>query len=183
MKELVRVSIYLVVALVLAIGVCSSTGIQAVIFASTSVQTNGGYSNPVVGAIPCGRPGRVQDPPLPTHFECAQTNALALHNTTTSAPKPTGRVIPESTIVLLRKPTAIVTRATGTVTTTTVAADVATHTAVVRPSPSSPLLDRLVKNKPSIWGNKGFYVLLGALYLTLMGLFLKRVLDTLKRQP
>jgi glucokinase len=27
------------------------------------------HSNPVVGAIPCGRPGRVQDPPLPTHFE------------------------------------------------------------------------------------------------------------------
>jgi phosphoglycerate dehydrogenase-like enzyme len=39
------------------------------------------YSNPVVGAIPCGRPGRVQDPPLPTHFECTQIYSPdALHS-------------------------------------------------------------------------------------------------------
>jgi len=34
------------------------------------------YSNQVVGAIPCGRPGRVQDPPLPTHFECTPMRKL-----------------------------------------------------------------------------------------------------------
>ncbi len=32
------------------------------------------YSNPVVGVTLCGRPGRVQDPPVPTHFERTQVN-------------------------------------------------------------------------------------------------------------
>jgi len=43
------------------------------------------YSNPVVGAIPCGRPGRVQDPPLPTHFECTRLNLVALARARLSA--------------------------------------------------------------------------------------------------
>lgn len=78
---------------------------------------------------------------------------------------------------------ATVTWATWTATVARVSTGVATYTARAGSEPSSPLLDRLVKNKPSIWGNKGFYVLFGSLYLTLLGLFLKQILDTLKHLP
>ena len=77
--------------------------------------------------------------------------------------------------------TATVTWATWTATVARVATGIATHTAVGL-EPSSPLLDRLVRNKPSIWGNKGFYVLSGVLYLTLLGLFLKQIIGPFKRQ-
>jgi len=96
-----------------------------------------------------------------------------------------GSAIPASagkeTLAADRSPTSIattttVTWATWTATTTSVATNLATYT-------TSPLLDRLVKNKPSIWSNKGFYVLSGALYLTLLGLFLRQILDTAKRRP
>jgi len=73
--------------------------------------------------------------------------------------------------------------ATWTTTVTSVATGTATYTARVRPEPSSPLLDRLVRNKPSIWGNKGLYILLGVLYLTLLCLFLKQIIGPFKRQP
>ncbi len=60
-----------------------------------------------------------------------------------------------------------------------VATDIATYTARVGSEPSSPLLDRLVRNKPSIWGNKSFYILLGVLYLTLLCLFLRQIISPL----
>jgi len=40
-----------------------------------------------------------------------------------------------------------------------------------------PLLTGLVRNRPSIWGSKGFYVLLGLIYVTLLGLFIKQVIS------
>ena len=40
-----------------------------------------------------------------------------------------------------------------------------------------PLLTGLARNKPSIWGNRGFYVLLGLIYLTLLGLFIKHIIS------
>ena len=79
--------------------------------------------------------------------------------------------------------TTAVTWATWTATVARVATGIATYTARVGSEPSSPLLDCLVRNKPSIWGNKGFYVLSGVLYLTLLGLFLKQIISPLKRQP
>ena len=86
-------------------------------------------------------------------------------------------------IVVAEMPTTTTTWATWTANMTGVATGMATYTVRVQSVPSSPLLDRLVKNKPSIWGNKGFYVLSGALYLTLLGLFLKQILGTPKRRP
>ena len=79
--------------------------------------------------------------------------------------------------------TTATTWATWTATVTGVATNMATGTMGVRPVPPSLLLDRLIENKPSVWGSKGFYVLLGALYLTLLGLFLRQIFDTAKRRP
>jgi len=39
-----------------------------------------------------------------------------------------------------------------------------------------PLLTGLARDKPSVWGNKGFYVLLGFVYVTLLGLFIERII-------
>jgi hypothetical protein len=100
----------------------------------------------------------------------------------TATPKLASIVVPKSVAKLTEAPATSVTWATWTATTTGVATGLATYTTGVRSPPSSPLLDRLVKNKPSIWGNKGFYALLGAIYLTLLGLFLKQIHNTLKRQ-
>lgn len=46
-----------------------------------------------------------------------------------------------------------------------------------------PLLDSLVRNRPSIWGNKGFFFLLGLVYIALLGLFIKQILGSLGRKP
>jgi len=95
----------------------------------------------------------------------------------------TGKDIPAAALNPTNMATATtVTWATWTATVTGVATNMATYTVRVKPEPPSPLLDRLIKNKPSVWGNKGFYVLLGALYLTLLGLFLRQILDTVKRR-
>ena len=75
--------------------------------------------------------------------------------------------------------TATVTWETWTATVGRVATGIATYTAGVRSEPSSPLLDGLVRNKPSIWGNKAFYILLGVLYLMLLCLFLKQIISPL----
>jgi len=40
-----------------------------------------------------------------------------------------------------------------------------------------PLLTGLARNKPSVWGNRGFYVLLSFIYVTLLGLFIKQVIN------
>lgn len=74
---------------------------------------------------------------------------------------------------------ATMTWTTWTATVARVATNMATYTAGVRSELPSPLLDRLVRNKPSIWGNKAFYVLLGVLYLTLLCLFLKQIISPL----
>jgi len=80
---------------------------------------------------------------------------------------PTSTTIRESVTTAIEMPsamptqaawTATVTWATWTATIARVATSIATYTAGAEPS--SPLLDRLVRNKPSIWGSKGFYILL-----------------------
>jgi hypothetical protein len=40
-----------------------------------------------------------------------------------------------------------------------------------------PLLTGLARYKPSIWGSKGFYVLLGLIYVTLLGLFIEQIIN------
>ncbi len=57
-------------------------------------------------------------------------------------------------------------------TSTQIATDV--HGAETTPA---PLLTSLVRNRPSIWGSRGFYVLLGLVYVTLLGLFIKQVVS------
>jgi hypothetical protein len=79
--------------------------------------------------------------------------------------------------------TTTVTWATWTATMARVATGVATRTARVGLEPSSSLLERLVRNKPSIWGNKSFYIVLSVLYLMLLGLFLKQILSSPKCRP
>jgi hypothetical protein len=51
---------------------------------------------------------------------------------------------------------------------------IATNVGHVETTPA-PLLTGLARNKPSIWGSKGFYVLLGLIYVTLLGLFIKQI--------
>jgi hypothetical protein len=76
-----------------------------------------------------------------------------------------------------RMPT--VTWVTWIATVTKVTTPTPTSTPVrVLPMPPSLLLDRLADKKPSIWGSKGFYILLGLVYITLLGLFLKQVIST-----
>lgn len=99
-------------------------------------------------------------------------------------PAPTGRSksIAGLNLANAEMLSATVTWTTWLATATSVATGVATYTARVRTESSLPLLDRLVGNKPSIWGNKGFYILLGMLYITVLGLFLRQILGTLRRQ-
>ena len=40
-----------------------------------------------------------------------------------------------------------------------------------------PPLERFAENKPFIWGNRVFYILLGLVYLVLVGVFVKRVIE------
>lgn len=111
------------------------------------------------------------------------SNIPVLASTVISTSRPMSMAVPKPAAKLTEGPVTTVTWATWAGTTTDVATDVATYTNGVRSPPPSPLLDRLVKDKPSIWASKAFYILLGAMYLTLLGLFLKKTLDTLKRQP
>ena len=106
------------------------------------------------------------------------TDVLPLTSLQSSAS--TQAVIPEtrSMAAAALKPTTV-TWATWTATVARVATGIATHTVGVVSEPSSPLLDRLVRNKPSVWGSKAFYILLGVLYLTLLGLFLKQIISSL----
>jgi len=54
---------------------------------------------------------------------------------------------------------------------------IATDTIRSRFNPSESLLDRLVKDKPSVWGSKIFYVGMAILYVVLIALFLLRLLQ------
>ena len=76
-------------------------------------------------------------------------------------------------------PTVYVGWATWTATAAGTATSIATSTmALPAPSaPPSPLLDRLADDKPSIWGDKRFYILLGLIYIILFGLFVKQVIS------
>jgi len=49
---------------------------------------------------------------------------------------------------------------------------VTTKTATLRFKPSESLLDRLAKDKPSIWGRKSFYIGIAILYVALLSAFL-----------
>ncbi len=49
-----------------------------------------------------------------------------------------------------------------------------TYTARVA-APAGSLLDRLTRNKPGVWGNRGFYAALAVIYVVLLVLFLRRV--------
>jgi hypothetical protein len=77
----------------------------------------------------------------------------------------------------LSSPTAIVTNTrfaeTPQVGTST---EIATDVGRVEIMPVS-LLTGLARDKPSIWGSKGFYVLLGFIYVTLLGLFIKQIIS------
>jgi len=53
---------------------------------------------------------------------------------------------------------------------------IATDVRHVETTPA-PLLTGLARNKPSIWGSRGFYVLLGLIYVTLLGLFIKQIIN------
>lgn len=56
-----------------------------------------------------------------------------------------------------------------------------TYTAAVV-TPSGSLLDRLTRNKPGIWGNKGFYVGLAVAYVVLLGLFFRLIIQMARQQ-
>jgi len=87
---------------------------------------------------------------------------------------------PESLVRPTATSTATVSWATWTATVAGTATTTASPTAVVLPTlPGTPssLWDRLADDKPSMWGNKGFYVLLGLIYVTLLGLVLAQVIS------
>ena len=70
--------------------------------------------------------------------------------------------------------------ATWTATAAGTATSIVATSTVALPTPSGPpsaLLDRLADDKPSIWGDKRFYVLLGLIYIILFGLFVKQVIS------
>jgi hypothetical protein len=53
--------------------------------------------------------------------------------------------------------------------------EIATDVGRIETTPA-PLLTGLTRNRPSIWGSRGFYVLLGLIYVTLLGLFIERII-------
>lgn len=69
---------------------------------------------------------------------------------------------------------------TATVAGTTTSTATSTTALPVPSKPPAPILDRLADGKPSIWGDKRLYVLLGFIYVTLFGLFLKQVISISK---
>ena len=139
--------------------------------------------------VAAARPDTVTTTPKATN---TQTVTPTRPGTGTATSKATNTPIREPATAATEMPSAMpvqqptwtaeVTQPTWTVTVARMATSVATYTTRVGPEPSSSLLDRLTRDKPSIWGNKGFYILLGALYLMLLGLFLMQVLSTLKRR-
>lgn len=120
---------------------------------------------------------------MPTNIKAAiplhaliQTNTLKPADTAVAALT----IIPADTAIpaFEATPTPVI-WATWTAGITGTATATATSTVESLPTIASPLLDRLARDKPSIWGNKSFYILLGFLYLTLFGLLLKHIADVL----
>lgn len=99
----------------------------------------------------------------------------------TSMPGLTSTTTPTSAATPTKTPTATVTWVTWIATVTKIATPTPTSTpAKILPMRPSSLLARLADKKPSIWGSKSFYILLGLAYITLLGLFLKQVISTLR---
>jgi len=133
------------------------------------------------------------DVPSSTSLPISTSTPVAIPITrgmATTAPRPTSITIRESTTALIEMPSvmptqatwaATVTWATWTATVTGTATGTATSTAPVLLMPS-PLLDRLVANKPSIWGHRAFYIILGLLYVILLGMFLRWTIN-IPRSP
>jgi hypothetical protein len=150
--------------------------------------------------VPTHMPSPISQPTstgaLPTTFAPTSTGTREVTpvtgGTATEVLRPTETAIRESATPPLEAPlatpaqatwTAIVTWPTWTATVTSMTTSLATHTAMVGSEPPAFLLDRLVRNKPSIWGHKGYYVLLGIVYLTLVFFFLKQIINPFKRRP
>lgn len=118
---------------------------------------------------------------IPSHLATA-TEA------TQSIPSPGPTVVSSSTVsaTVTAEPPSLTAVATGTRFVETVQVGTSTQIATdVRRAETTPvpLFTGLVRNKPSIWGSKGFYILLGVLYLTLLCLFLKQIISSFERQP
>ncbi len=102
---------------------------------------------------------------IPSHL------ATATETTASPSPGPAGPTVePPSPTVITTGTRFVETAQVGT--STQIATDV--HRAETTPI---PLLASMARNKPSIWGSKGFYVLLGLVYITLLGLFIKQVIS------
>ncbi len=116
-----------------------------------------------------------------TQMDMAPTNTAGLVPKDTAGP--TNRAIsgiPESLAGTPEMSMATVSWVTWTATvagTATTTASSTTKVLSTLPRVPSRLLDRLADDKPSIWGSKGFYVLLGLVYVTLLGLFIKQVIS------
>ena len=93
-----------------------------------------------------------------------------------------GVVATETTVsaAVTAQPPSLTAIATGTRLLETVQVGTSTRIATdvrhVETTPAS-LLTGLARSKPSIWGSKGFYVLLGFIYVTLLGLFIKQIIS------
>ena len=86
-------------------------------------------------------------------------------------------------IVRTKMPTTTATWVTWVATVTKVTTPTPTSTpARTLPMPPSLLLARLAAEKPSIWGSRGFYILLGLAYIALLGLFLKHIISALSHR-
>jgi len=110
-----------------------------------------------------------------TRSSTASTGLLpGFDHMSTSTSGITCTVAPASTTAQATMPTTAVTWATWTTTTMGSATGTATFTAQALP-PFSSLLDRLVGKKPSVWGNRYFYVGLGVVYVILLVFFFRQV--------
>ena len=180
MKKLFVISIYLAFGITLMRGggtlAPSMAELPQVSFNKGTIAPEATYSeigNPLGAPFP---PHKLE----PTGIDIP-VSSLSPAGTGIAISPPKGKEVPTAT----PSPTSMAMAtagATWTATVTSVATGTATHTAGVRAVLTSHLLDRLVRNKPSIWGNKGLYILLAVLYLMLLGLFIKQILDSLEHR-
>lgn len=98
----------------------------------------------------------------------------ACADTGTSRSDTAGGAAPTSTTAWAGIPASTTTWAMWTAAAAGSATGTATFTAQALP-PCSSLLERLAEDKPSLWGNRYFYVTLGVLYVLLLGILLRQV--------
>lgn len=120
--------------------------------------------------------------------ECSETGFPAFHDherdiedVTLPTSGPTTTMTPEFLASPeVASPTVHIGWATWTATAAGTATFIATSTMALPAlsAPPSSLLDRLADDKPSIWGDKRFYVLLGLVYVTSLGLFIKQIISS-----